>query len=421
MALYLKGKTLFENSKKVKLYNRVGKAENAFWYDLRTEDWKFVKITEEGWEIREEDKILFDRYNHQKEQCLPRKNGDIQKILKYINIKNQKTLFLCWFVSCFVPDIVHSAIIVFGEKGAAKTTACTFLKKAIDPSIVKTLSLHKDMPSKLIGLQEHWFLPFDNLSKINQDTSDLFCRAITGEAVQSRKLYTDDESHFFLFKRCLAINGINNVANSSDLLDRSILLELSRVDEEDRRELTELEQEFEEDLPDILGGVFDVLSKAMRIYPDVHLRKLPRMADFCRWGYAIGEALGGQGEKFLSEYNANREKSNYELISSDSVATLMIDFMENKREWKGLVSELWNYLRTAADETGLGTRAVPPAANALSRKLNELHSNLKNVGINFTIKSTAKGSLITIENEKISQLPPYIQEDKEDQDEEVEF
>ena len=109
------------------------------------------------------------------------------------------------------------------------------------------------------------------------------------------------------------------------------------------------------------------------------------------------------------------------MIRSDSVATLMIDFMENKREWKGLVSELWNYLRTAADETGLGTRAVPPAANALSRKLNELHSNLKNVGINFTIKSTAKGSLITIENEKISQLPPYIQEDKEDQDEEVEF
>lgn len=145
------------------------------------------------------------------------------------------------------------------------------------------------------------------------------------------------------------------------------------------------------------------------------------MADFYRWGYAIGEALGGQGEKFLSEYNANREKSNYELISSDSVATLMIDFMENKREWKGLVSELWNYLRTAADETGLGLRAVPPAANALSRKLNELHNNLKNVGIEFTIKSTAKGSLITIENEKISQLPPYIQEDKEDQDEEVEF
>ena len=56
---------------------------------------EIVKITEEGWEIREEDKILFDRYNHQKEQCLPRKNGDIQKILKYINIKNQKNPGFC--------------------------------------------------------------------------------------------------------------------------------------------------------------------------------------------------------------------------------------------------------------------------------------------------------------------------------------
>ena len=48
-------------------------------------------------------------------------------------------------------------------------------------------------------------------------------------------------------------------------------------------ELTELEQEFEEDLPDILGGVFDVLESDAHL-PDVHLRKLPRMADF----FAVG-------------------------------------------------------------------------------------------------------------------------------------
>ena len=156
VALYLKGKTLFENSKKVKLYNRVGKAENAFWYDLRTEDWKFVKITEEGWEIREEDKILFDRYNHQKEAVFAaqkRRYSENLEIHQHQEPENPY-VFSCWFGSAaLLPDIVHSAIIVFGRKGtAAKTTACTFLKKAIDPSIVKTLSLHKDMPSKLIGL-----------------------------------------------------------------------------------------------------------------------------------------------------------------------------------------------------------------------------------------------------------------------------
>ena len=34
----------------------------------------------------------------------------------------------------------------------------------------------------------------------------------------------------------------------------------------------------------------DTLVKAMEIFPIVHLEKLPRMADFTRWGYAIAES-----------------------------------------------------------------------------------------------------------------------------------
>ena len=49
---------------------------------------------------------------------------------------------------------------------------------------------------------------------------------------------------------------------------------------------------FEADKPSILGGIFDVLVKAMNIYPTVSLQSFPRMADFAQWGYAIGEALG---------------------------------------------------------------------------------------------------------------------------------
>lgn len=41
------------------------------------------------------------------------------------------------------------------------------------------------------------------------------------------------------------------------------------------------------------------MSKAMKIYPDVKLDKMPRMADFAHWGYAIGEALGNLGQVFL--------------------------------------------------------------------------------------------------------------------------
>ena len=37
----------------------------------------------------------------------------------------------------------------------------------------------------------------------------------------------------------------------------------------------------------------------MKIFDSVELERLPRMADFAKWGYAIGEALGGHGNQFL--------------------------------------------------------------------------------------------------------------------------
>ena len=73
----------------------------------------------------------------------------------------------------------------------------------------------------------------------------------------------------------------------------------------------------------------------MKIFESVELERLPRMADFARWGYAIGEALGGYGNQFLEEYKANQQQSNLEVINSDIVAMLIVMFMEQKEIWKG--------------------------------------------------------------------------------------
>ena len=226
--------------------------------------------------------------------------------------------------------------IFFGEKGAAKTTACTLLKKLIDPSALETLTIQRNPRSLAVNLQQHWFLPFDNVSRIDEETSDTLCRAITGGGIQQRKLFTDSDDYIFTFQKCLALNGINNVANRPDLLDRAILIELCRIKESNRRELTDLMADFEKDLPCILGGIFDTLSKAMRIYPTVKLDKLPRMADFARWGYAVGEALGGLGSEFLEQYHANQGKRNIEILNADIVATLAVAFMERQTRMVGV-------------------------------------------------------------------------------------
>jgi len=379
----LSSKALYDNPDPIKLSTRVAEHDGAFWYDLSNKTWQAVKIDKDGWEIADHPPILFARYRHQLQQIIPKKGGDINKILAYVNIKESKTLFLCWLASCFIPNIPHAAVIIHGEKGAAKSTASGLLKSLIDPSALDTLTLQNDQRTMAVNLQNHWFLPFDNVSFINEETSDTLCRAITGGGIQQRRLNTNSEDTIFIFQRCFAINGIHNVATRADLLDRSILIELIRIADSDRRELSEVLNSFEADKADILGGIFDTVVKAMDIFPAVRLQNLPRMADFARWGYAVGEALGGLGQIFLDEYTGNRQIQNEEAIANDPVATLIVEFMKDRQEWRGLYSALYRLLVDMAEDNGISVKhkSFPANAIVLSKRITAMKSNLENVGI----------------------------------------
>lgn len=399
----------FSNKESIRLFNRVALHDGAFWYDLTNPVWQAVKVMADGWEVNGSPPILFNRYRHQNEQVLPQHSGDISRIFQYINVKEFRTLFMCWLITCFVPEIPHPMPIFYGEKGSAKSTACVLLKRLIDPSALDTLTLNNDQRTLVVNLQQHYVLPFDNVSAINGDTSDMLCRAITGGSVQQRRLCTNAEDYIFTFMRCLMINGVSNVANRSDLLDRSLLFELERVPETERKELSEVYRAFEEDRASILGGIFDTLSAAMALFPSISLDKLPRMADFAKWAYAIAEALGGYGEQFLREYAVNYERQNTEAIESDPVATLTIDFMRGRVQWSGRVSALLVELEELAQRHGISKNAksMPTQPNALSRRLNGMKSNLKAVGITFIREQKSDGSYITLINENISPLPSY--------------
>ena len=406
----LTAETKFNNKERHTLANRVARAEDAFVYDLTNENWSLVRITPKGWSVVENQSKLFCRYRHQVPQQTPQRGGDLTRIFQFINMPKFQILFLCWLVSCYVPDIPHPMPIIYGEKGAAKSTACDLLKRLIDPSALGTLALSKDVRSLVVSLQQHYFLPFDNVSAISNETSDTLCRAITGGAIQQRKLHTNGEDYIFTFRRCLALNGIHNVANRSDLLDRSILFELERVSEDKRMELQAVYDAFEAERPFLLGAVFDTLAGAMQIYPNVKLERLPRMADFCRWGYAIAEALGGHGERFLQEYKYNQVIQNTEAINSDAVAFLIVEFMRRRSKWRGRVSELFRLLKDEAEKNGINpsNKNLPQAPNNLSRRIKAVQSNLECAGITFEFDTgRSDGTYIVLMNEFSSPLPPY--------------
>jgi hypothetical protein len=400
------GRARFEGNKHL-LGNRMAWKDGELWYDLANENWQAVRVTNKGWSVNEDTiPILFRRYNHHSAQVLPSIQGNAKLILDYVNITNKqhRLLVLVYMISCFIPDFPHALLIIYGSQGSAKTTFSKLMRSIIDPSLLETLSLPKSVEELIQLLHHHAFMFVDNVSGFSTEFSDTFCKAVSGGGFSKRKLYTDEGDIIYSFKRCIALNGINIPATRPDLLERSMLIELERIEPSSRKEEGELVKKFKEDLPVIMGGIFDVLVKALELKPTIKLSSHPRMADFAIWGCAIAEALGYSQEEFLTAYSENISQHNELVMNENIVGRAMIEFMKDKNEWTGTATELLKELDTLGFLEGMDSyeRFWPKSSNSFTRKLNELRVNLKEVGIIYT--NTAKNLTREISLKKVMPL-----------------
>ena len=183
-------------------------------------------------------------------------------------------------------------------------------------------------------------------------------------------------------------------------MDRSLLLNLDRIDPSKRMEEEKLWKSFDKAKPEILGGIFDVLSKAMKIYKKTELACLPRMADFARWGYAITEALGIKGKQFLKAYQSNIDRQNEEVIENSTLAQSVFMLLEDESEWNGTIAEAWKELHEKVNPDGnksflRNDYSFPKTPRTLRKYLERIKTNLLDYGISFHKgKRTEKGQEI---------------------------
>ena len=102
-------------------------------------------------------------------------------------------------------------------------------------------------------MDHHAVVSLDDLSSLPMWASDALCRATTGGGTRRRMLSSDDEDITYYFRRVYILNGISVPASAPDLLDRSISIELTRIENNQRKKISVLRKAFEADLPDILG------------------------------------------------------------------------------------------------------------------------------------------------------------------------
>jgi hypothetical protein len=217
----------------------------------------------------------------------------LDKFLHLANIQENSTrhLLKVYMISLVIPDIPHPMLQLHGEKGSTKSTLESFIKRIIDPSNPELLTIPYDRKEFVQQVSHNHTVYYDNTKVVPKWLPDEACKVVTGAGITKRKLYTDNEDVVYNFRRCIGFNGININLTESDALDRSILIELQRMKQEDRKPESKVISQFEEMLPHILGYIFDIIGKSIRIIDLINVSKLPRMADFALWGEAWDTSL----------------------------------------------------------------------------------------------------------------------------------
>ncbi|MHB9133544.1 MAG: hypothetical protein ACYDBB_20965 [Armatimonadota bacterium] len=358
-----------------------------------------VQVTAEGWDILPHPPILFRTFPHQRRLPDPSKNGNPRAVLQFVNLHDAdaELLFLTYLVAALVPNIPIPVLIVHGMQGAAKTTLFKIVKRLLDPTTPEVGSIRDPADFPLMAWQNRVLL-FDNLTRLGDELSDCFCRAVSGEGSFKRTLFTDTDATFFEYRCVLGINGINVVADRSDLLDRALILELNPISPEHRREEREFWRAFDDARPSILGGLLDALVVALRIEGTLKFSSLPRMADYTRIAAAAAEALGWSQNAFLAAYNRNIGRQNETALEASLVGQAVIALMQEHTQWPGTISSLLDHLEQVAEGMKIDTRckAWPKNPTWLARRLHEVQPNLLAMGIEVLLSRGATGRTVTL-------------------------
>jgi hypothetical protein len=318
---------------------------------------------------------------------------------QFLNVANDDDWYLVvfWLLAALRPSGPYPVLVLHGEQGSAKSTLTQVLRSLVDPNKAPLRSEPKDARDLMIAAHNGWLIVLDNLSHLSPWLSDALCRLATGGGFATRELYTDAEEVLFEAQRPVILNGIEELATRSDLLDRSIVQYLPPIPEDQRRPEGEFWADYDKARPSILGAFLNVVGTAMQNIGTVSLNELPRMADFALWAAAAAPALGLEPDHFVKIYHHNRESAHELALEVSPIVPALQDLVA-QQSWEGSATELLNALNTRTDEAIQRQKSWPRQPRSLSNALRRLAPNLRAVGleVDFLRESHTRKWLVRI-------------------------
>lgn len=363
-------------------------SEQALYLNLGPEA-GVVRVTAEGWQVQDTAPVRFRWPTGALPLPRPVRGGKLAELRNFLNLATEDDwmLTVAFLVGMYHPTGPYTTLNLMGEKGCAKTSTSRYLRSLFDPHKAMVVKNPKDAESVMLKAYNNAVVAFDNMSYMAPWLSDLICQINTGAADTKRAHYENTDEIVLSAKHPVILNGIGELAERGDLLERIISVQLPVIPPTRRREETELDTAYEAAQPQLLGALLDVVASALKHRSQVKLPRKPRMADFAVWVTAAEGALGWEPLSFLPVYERNQETGAAAEIEQSPVAQAVLSFMQKRKEQgKGDYQEpaetLYAALQEHMGDTFTHRQGWPRSGSALSRKLSQVAGALRKQGVN---------------------------------------
>ena len=353
--------------------------------DLGDKGWNSIYITKDNWRIRKHKKYF---YRNKSMKFLPVPSRDQLDKDWAGNIFNfsgnsQSMLIMGWLIGCFMPEGPKPMLVIQGEQGSGKSFLASMLRSLVDPVKADKTSLPSSERDLYVQAQNNYVLSFDNQRTLHKRHSDWLCRMVTGGGYSTRRLYTNSEEEVFSASRPIILNGITQIADQPDLIDRSIFINIPVIDKNTRKPEKELLNSMNSLNPMILGKICSALSAILRNKKKEY-DHLPRMADFAKFVSRAEEELGWEEGSFVGAINANRREAHEEMYEYDPLLSLVLELGRKNKNLAFIFSDTTAKLFDVLIGMIPGKfqkSAFPESPAALAKRLNGLKPVLREMGI----------------------------------------
>lgn len=334
---------------------------------------------DDTWTVQAGVRTVFRRTALTAPMAEPAYGVGVDELQKVLNVRPADwPLLVGWLVAVTLGDVPVPVLLFTGEQGTGKTSAARTLVQLVDASSAPVRAAPRDVESWVVAAAGSRVVALDNLSVVAEWLSDALCRAVTGDGLVRRQLYTDSELAVTSIRRAVILTSIDTGAVRGDLGERLLTVELEPITPEHRMTEAELGQALDEVLPGALGGLFHLAGCVLGELEHRHVRAhpRPRMADFADVLAALDVVTGWTS---LATYLAVIERTMVDLVSGDHLAAAIADVArKDPAGWRGTAQELLELIKPFRPE---GKTRWPATPRGLAGAIRRAATGLRAIGV----------------------------------------